>query len=77
MQPYIPAPKGEVLRLKQVKSAGRFFPSSKTCSSCGEINHNLTLKDRAWRCICSARHDRDLNAAINILNHANKVLTAA
>ncbi|MBF7682654.1 transposase [Acinetobacter sp. B5B] len=62
---------------KQVKSVGRFFPSSKTCSRCGEISHNLTLKDRAWTCICSARHDRDLNAAINILNHANKVLTAA
>ncbi|MBV6550793.1 transposase [Acinetobacter soli] len=63
---------------KQVKTLGRFFPSSKTCSSCGEINHDLTLKDRVWSCkVCLTTHDRDFNAAINILNHADKILTAA
>jgi putative transposase len=45
---------------------GRFEPSSKTCSSCGEINHGLTLADRHWTCVCGTKHDRDLNAAINI-----------
>lgn len=47
---------------------GQFEPSSKTCSSCGEIKKDLTLKDREWTCICGVHHDRDLNAAINIKN---------
>ena len=47
--------------------AGRFFPSSKMCSSCHEINHALTLSDRHWTCDhCGITHDRDLNAAINL-----------
>ena len=46
--------------------ADRWFPSSKTCSECGAINSNLKLKDRSWTCACGARHDRDLNAAINL-----------
>lgn len=46
---------------------GRFEPSSKTCSKCGYIKHDLTLKDREWTCpICGEHHDRDVNAAINI-----------
>jgi len=50
---------------------GRYDPSSKTCSSCGDINHELTLKDREWSCkVCNAQHDRDVNAAINIKNFA-------
>ena len=50
---------------------GRYDPSSKTCSSCGDINHELTLKDREWSCKeCNAQHDRDINAAINIKNFA-------
>jgi putative transposase len=44
----------------------RFFPSSKTCSSCGEIKKDLTLKDREWTCRCGVTHDRDVNAALNI-----------
>lgn len=47
---------------------GTFEPSSKTCSSCGSINNELTLKDREWACKCGAKHDRDINAAINIKN---------
>jgi len=46
----------------------RFSPSSKTCSSCGTINTMLTLKDREWDCSCGLKHDRDVNAAINIRN---------
>jgi putative transposase len=48
----------------------RFFPSSKTCSECGEINDNLTLADREWTCACGVRHDRDINAARNLENVA-------
>ena len=45
----------------------RWFPSSKTCSVCGNINKELTLKDRTWKCKnCKTNLDRDLNAAINI-----------
>lgn len=50
---------------------GRFEPSSKTCSSCGDVNKELTLKDRSWTCKkCGTHHQRDINAAINIKNFA-------
>jgi len=49
-------------------SIGRFDPSTKLCSECGALNNNLTLKDRMWICDCGAKHDRDINAAINIKN---------
>jgi putative transposase len=42
----------------------RFFPSSKTCSSCGQIKHDLTLSDRTYSCECGLVIDRDLNAAL-------------
>lgn len=44
----------------------RWFPSSKTCSSCGEIQSSMPLNIRLWTCACGARHDRDVNAAKNI-----------
>ena len=54
---------------KQVIHIDRLFPSSKTCSKCGWINNNLTLNDRTWICPkCGGKHDRDINASINILN---------
>ena len=47
--------------------ADRFYPSSKTCSSCGKIKDDLKLKDRVYRCPqCGTIIDRDLNAAINL-----------
>ena len=64
---------------KMVKSVGRFYPSSKTCSNCNHIlgKDELTLKMREWLCPnCQASHDRDLNASINILNNATVILTA-
>jgi putative transposase len=46
----------------------RWFPSSKTCSACGYLLAELAMATRQWRCpICGARHDRDVNAAKNIL----------
>ena len=63
---------------KSIKELDRFYPSSKTCSNCGFImaKENLTLAVRHWICpSCHANHDRDINASINILNQADKVLT--
>jgi len=44
----------------------RFYPSSKTCSCCGRKT-NLSLDKRKWTCECGVTHDRDINAAKNIL----------
>lgn len=44
----------------------RYYPSSKTCSCCGRKT-NLSLSVRKWTCECGATHDRDINAAKNIL----------
>ena len=49
----------------------RFFPSSKTCSSCGCIKSNLKLSDRIFICECCGNViDRDYNAAINLMQYA-------
>lgn len=45
----------------------RWFPSSKLCSACGTIQRSMPLKVREWTCACGAAHDRDVNAAANIL----------
>lgn len=45
----------------------RWFPSTKTCSACGLLLQSLPLHVRTWMCRCGARHDRDVNAARNIL----------
>ena len=49
-----------------IRIIDRWFPSSKTCHVCGEINENLTLADREWICPCGVHHDRDFNASKNI-----------
>ena len=47
----------------------RFFPSSKMCSTCGHVLDMLPLSARSWICpVCGADHDRDVNAAKNLLN---------
>lgn len=53
----------------------RFYPSSKLCSVCGYKKDDLTLKDRKWACPdCGSIHNRDVNAAINILNEGKRLL---
>lgn len=53
---------------KRLVVIDRFCPSSKTCSSCGHLLAQLSLDTRTWHCpSCGNRHDRDLNAAKNIL----------
>ncbi|MEV0366986.1 RNA-guided endonuclease InsQ/TnpB family protein [Nocardia fusca] len=51
---------------RTVVAIDRFYPSSKTCSTCGRINDSMPLRVRDWTCACGAFHDRDINAAKNI-----------
>ena len=61
------------MRGGQVWVADRFYPSSKTCSCCGHKLDDLPLSVRAWTCpSCSTHHDRDVNAAINLKNMAER-----
>ena len=76
---------GEFARLLEYKCAergrtlvkvGRFYPSSKTCSACGHRLDALPLSVRVWDCpACGAHHDRDVNAARNILAEGKRVLS--
>jgi putative transposase len=78
---------GEIARQLEYKSCwvgsvlqkvDRFFPSSKRCSVCGEINRSLTLVERQWRCAgCSTCHERDVNAAVNIKLEAERLLAGS
>ncbi len=52
----------------------RWFPSSKLCSSCGQIKENLKLSDRQYVCDCGLNIDRDINASINIKNAGLNIL---
>ncbi|MEW2329852.1 RNA-guided endonuclease TnpB family protein [Micromonospora chersina] len=53
---------------RQVIPTDRWYPSSKTCSTCGQVNTTLALNTRSWTCPgCGVEHDRDINAARNIL----------
>ncbi|WAY18416.1 transposase [Mycolicibacterium fortuitum] len=52
---------------REVIAIDRWYPSSKLCSECGAIMEKLPLHIRSWDCRCGATHDRDINAAKNIL----------
>ncbi|RZU73322.1 putative transposase [Micromonospora kangleipakensis] len=52
---------------RKVIAVDRWFPSSKLCSSCGTVRVTMPLHVRTWTCDCGAIHDRDVNAARNIL----------
>lgn len=54
---------------RKVHVVDRFYPSSKTCSNCGNIKKDLTLNDRTYRCeACGIKIDRDYNASLNLLS---------
>ncbi|MDT0532373.1 RNA-guided endonuclease TnpB family protein [Micromonospora sp. DSM 115977] len=52
----------------------RWFPSSKLCSVCGALAQRMPLNMRSWTCRCGQTHDRDVNAARNILAEGLSVI---
>ncbi|WP_406467414.1 transposase [Streptomyces hirsutus] len=52
---------------REVVVVDRFFPSSKLCSVCGALQSKMPLNIRTWTCDCGTTHDRDVNAAKNLL----------
>jgi len=60
---------------RRLVKIGRCYPSTKTCATCGTTGHVLSLADRQWSCPdCGAHHDRDINAARNILAEGLSVI---
>ena len=60
---------------KYLVKIDKWFPSSKTCSFCGNVKEKLALSEKFWTCAeCGIDHDRDVNAAINIRAEGIKVL---
>ena len=56
---------------RELRQVGQWTATTKPCSDCGFSNENLSLSDRQWTCPdCGSHHDRDINAAINILRLA-------
>lgn len=52
---------------REVIAVDRFFPSSRLCSACGTLQEKMPLNVRTWTCGCGTTHDRDTNAACNLL----------
>ncbi len=60
---------------KHIVKVDRFYPSSKLCSNCGYKHDALKLSEREWTCPgCGTRHDRDVNAARNLLAEGKRIL---
>ena len=55
------------------KFIGIDFASSKICSVCGKKKEELSLSDRIYYCECGHRMDRDVNAAVNIMNEGKRI----
>ena len=62
---------------KRVIAVARNFPSSQLCSDCGYKNKDVKdLSLRKWTCTkCDSKHDRDINASVNLKNEALRLLT--
>ena len=58
---------------KKLVRIDRWYPSSKTCSCCGNIKEDLQLSDRIYECACGNRMYRDQNAAINICREGIRI----
>ena len=59
---------------RKLVKVDKFYPSSKTCSGCGNIKKDLTLKDREYNCsACGTTIDRDYNASLNILREGLRI----
>ncbi|MFF4138565.1 RNA-guided endonuclease InsQ/TnpB family protein [Streptomyces mirabilis] len=52
---------------REVIAVDRWFPSSRLCSACGTLQEAMPLNVRTWTCDCGVTHDRDVNAAHNLL----------
>ena len=62
---------------REVRKISTWFPSSQLCSNCGYKDGKKPLSVREWVCpICETHHERDINAAKNILNEGLKTITA-
>lgn len=62
---------------RHVVVVDRWYPSSKTCSVCGYLLAQLSLGTRRWSCpVCDTRHDRDINAAKNLVTAAGLAVSA-
>lgn len=60
---------------RDIIEVDRYFPSTKLCSHCGEKNTELQLSDRIWTCkSCNSTHNRDYNAALNLMNEGKRIL---
>lgn len=63
---------------RTIQKIGRFYPSSQICSNCGCVTGKKPLHIREWTCPeCGVRHDRDVNAAMNILQEGKRLLAAS
>lgn len=63
--------KAKILNI-EIRLADTFYPSSKLCSCCGNIKHDLKLKDRMYKCnYCNLEIDRDYNASLNLMKCQN------
>jgi len=63
---------------REFARVGRFFPSSRTCSACGNYDGPKPLHVRTWTCCCGCgtTHDRDVNAAVNIRREGARIVAA-
>jgi putative transposase len=61
---------------KRLIKIDKWFPSTKTCSSCGSVRE-ITLSERTYQCTCGLTLDRDYNSALNIKKEGIRLLTTA